>query len=213
MDHRRDIVHELTQRFGTLSPEGLSTFSDLLIPLRVTKGTKILRKGEVCKYIYFIEKGLLRQCYEKNGKQLTEHIGYEGSIIMCIESLFRHEASRLTIEALEPSTLYAIPFDEYLHLTHSSYEFCAFLMNIYKESLILSQKKADTLRFETAKERYLRTLRDHPDIIRRAPLHIVASYLQMTPETLSRVRTATNKLIPKTEDDTGAEKNALVSEL
>ena len=70
---------------------------------------------------------------------------------------------------------------------------CNILLNILKESLILSQHKADTIRFENAKERYARTIKDHPDIIRRAPLHIVASYLQMTPETLSRVRTAASE--------------------
>ena len=75
-------------------------------------------------------------------------------------------------------------------LAEKSFEFCKLLFAILEQSLILSQHKADTIRFETATERYLRTLRDFPDIIRRAPLHYVASYLQMTPETLSRVRSS-----------------------
>ena len=107
---------------------------------------------------------------------------------MCIESLFKREPSRIAVESLEPARLYALNYDELEKLTHTSYAFCNILFNILKESLILSQQKADTIRFENAKERYTRTKQDHPDIILRAPLHIVASYLQMTPETLSRVR-------------------------
>ena len=57
-----------------------------------------------------------------------------------------------------------------------------------ENSLIVSQEKADSLRFEPAHERYARLLRKHPEILKRAPLVYIASYLQMTPETLSRVR-------------------------
>ena len=62
------------------------------------------------------------------------------------------------------------------------------MFSIQQRALIVSQRKADVLRFETAKERYIRTMKENPEIIRRAPLHNVASFLQMSPETLSRVR-------------------------
>jgi hypothetical protein len=55
-------------------------------------------------------------------------------------------------------------------------------------SLIISQQKADTLRFESAQERYAKLLKQHPEILKRAPLLYIASLLQMSPETLSRVR-------------------------
>lgn len=199
MDKRRDIARELARRYGTLSTEGLNHLTDMLIPMKVNKGTIILHEGEVCQYIYFIDRGLIRQMYTKNGKELTEHIGYEGGIIMCIESLFKQKPSHLSIEALEPSMLYAIPYNDFMYYAHNAFEYCNLIMSILQESLVVSQEKADTLRFETAKERYLRTLQDHPDIIRRAPLHIVASYLQMTPETLSRVRTATSESVGKND--------------
>lgn len=192
MERRREIARFFARKYsekGEISSQSLDILTNLLVPIRVLRGTTVLSEGEVCKYIYYIDRGLIRQYYIKSGKILTEHIGYEGSIIMCIESLFNHEPSRLSVEALEPCTLYALPYDEMIMVAHSSFEFCNLLMSIYKESLILSQQKADALRFSSAKERYKRTLSEHPEIIRRAPLHIVASYLQMTPETLSRVRT------------------------
>ena len=146
MDKRRDIARDLARRYGVLSTESLDQLTDIIIPMKVTKGTKILKEGELCKHIYYIERGLVRQVYTKNGKELTEHIGYEGGIIMCIESLFNGKPSYLTVEALEPSLLYAIPYDEYMRLARNKFEFCNILLAILQESLIVSQRKADTLR-------------------------------------------------------------------
>jgi len=189
MEKKREVAHVLAQAYGPLSKEAEAQLASMLVEQRTLKGRFLLEKGQVCQHIYYVGQGMLRQVYDKGGRQVTEHIAYEGGMIMCIESLFRREPSAIAIEALEPSVTYGIPYEDFCLLTRRSYEYCAFLIRIFQESLIISQQKADTLRFETAKERYLRTLKDHPGIIRRAPLNMVASYLQMTPETLSRVRT------------------------
>lgn len=188
MDQRKEIARDIARRYVTLSKECLDQFAEILTPLKFKRGAKIVAEGEVCENLYYIEKGLTRQYYTKNGKEVTEHLEYEGGIVMCIESFFLREPSHLIIETLEPSKIYAIPYDKLQELTRTSYEFCKLMFAFLEHSLISSQRKADTLRFESAKERYLRTLHDHPDLIRRAPLHHVASFLQMTPETLSRVR-------------------------
>ena len=188
MDQRKDIAREIARRYVTLSKDALDKFAEILVPLKFKRGETPVKDGDVCDSLYYIEKGLTRQYYVKNGKEVTEHLEYEGGIVMCIESFFLQEPSRLVIETLEPSKIYAIPYNKLQELTRTSYEFCQLMFSFLEHSLILSQRKADTLRFESAKERYLRTLNDHPDLVRRAPLHYLASYLQMTPETLSRVR-------------------------
>ena len=109
---------------------------------------------------------------------------------MCLESLLKQEPTRLMIEALENSVVYGLPHDELLELAAEHYEIEVMYRTLIENSLILSQQKADTLRFESANERYRRLLREHPEIIQRAPLSHIASYLLMTPETLSRVRSA-----------------------
>ena len=188
-DKRKDIARDLARRYGTLTPAELDQLTAIITPVKLTRGQLAVQYGDICRNIYYVQRGLVRQVYVKNGKECTEHISYEGGIVMCIESLFNETPSTLAVEALEPTTLYAIPYKEYMELAQVTFNFCSILLAILKESLIVSQHKADTLRFESARDRYTRTLIDHPDIIRRAPLHIVASYLQMTPETLSRVRT------------------------
>lgn len=142
--------------------------------------------------IYTIStKGLVRQFYYKNEKELTEHIGAEGEIFMCIESLFREEPTKLQVEALEPCQLYLIPKHRLEQVALHNVNIQILYRKILEESLIVSQVHADLLRFETAQNRYLRLCKLKPQVVLRAPLVYIASYLQMTPETLSRVRSAT----------------------
>lgn len=159
-----------------------------MIRQEVAKGEIALNEGEVCHEIVFVGKGMLRQFYYKNGKDLTEHFSYEGCIIICIESLLKQEPTRLMVEALEPSVVYKIPYDALQRLISQSAEIHTFYRKVLEYSLIVSQIKADSWRFETARERYNLLMEKHPEIIKRAPLAHIASYLLMTPETLSRVR-------------------------
>jgi CRP-like cAMP-binding protein len=190
-DRRRDVARDICRTYGvTLSVEALHAFANILVPMKVLRGHKLVNEGDVCDSMFYVDRGMVLQHYKKNNVTVTEHISHEGDMVICIESFFQRQPTRLMVHALETSVLYAIPYDKLQKLTEQSYEMCQLMFKFLERSLILSQQKADTLRFETAMERYVRTLRDHPDIIRRSPLHYVASYLQMTPETLSRVRAA-----------------------
>lgn len=188
-----NIAKEISEQYCKIGEEDMNLLAGILVPIKIKKGVNIVSENEICKNIYFIKKGLIRQFYVKNGKEITEHIAHEGNIVICIESFFKQEPTRLMVQSLEPSIVYAIPYHGLNEITKQSYDICKLKFAILEQSLINSQIKADIIRFETAKERYLRTLNTEPEIIRRAPLHHVASYLQMTPETLSRVRTAFNK--------------------
>ena len=122
------------------------------------------------------------------GDVFPEHFSLESDVVICIESILLQQPTRLMIEALEAGTLYMIPADQFLKLSKESWEINMFYRKMLEFSLILSQKKADSWRFETARERYLRLMADQPEVVQRAPLAHIASYLLMTPETLSRVR-------------------------
>ena len=100
----------------------------------------------------------------------------------------RQQPTRLMVEVLENTVIYGIPHDPLLALCAEDYDMEVLYRRLLENSLILSQHKADFFRFETANERYARLLREQPEIVRRAPLSHIASYLLMTPETLSRAR-------------------------
>lgn len=186
----REIARELARKYSTMTHEELDMLESILVPKRYSKGEMILKEGEVCENIYYIDKGLVRQFYFKNNKELTEHIGSDGEIFMCIESLFKEEPTRLQIEALEPSSIYLIPKHRLEQVALHNVNIQILYRKILEESLIISQIHADLLRFETAQNRYLRLCKMKPQVVLRAPLVYIASYLQMTPETLSRVRAA-----------------------
>ena len=173
----KELAKEICNKYNVhMSPESLAAFTGIIKPIRLLRFESPFVRRDVCKSLYYVKRGLVIQHYEKNGEDVVEHISHEGDMVICIESTFTHTPSEIEVTMLEPGTLVSIPYDEVRQL---ALEF----------SLILSQHKADMLRFESAKQRYLRTLEENPELIRRTPVHYIASYLQVRPETLSRVRT------------------------
>ena len=187
----RDIARELARKYSTMTHDELDVLESILVPMKFTKGQMILSEGEVCKHVYYIERGLIRQFYFKNGKQITEHLGEDRSIFMCIESLFREEPTKLQVEALEPTWVYGLPKQKLEQVALHNVNIQILYRKILEESLITSEIHAHLVRFETAQARYKRMCKLSPQVILRAPLVYIASYLQMTPETLSRVRSST----------------------
>lgn len=187
----RDIARELARKYSTMTHDELDVLESILVPMKFSKGEMILKEGEVCRSIYYLDKGMIRQFYYKNSKEVTEHLGEDHTIFMCIESLFKEEPTLLQVEALETSMIYAIPKAALEREAMRNINIQMMYRKILEESLIISQVHADLVRFETAQNRYKRMCKLAPQVILRAPLIYIANYLQMTPETLSRVRTST----------------------
>lgn len=186
-----DIARQMVSDYHLQADkESTHALADILICKKYKKGEMILNEGEVCKCMRYVEKGMLRQYYFKYEKDMTEHISYEKGVVICLESYFRQEPTRLMIEALEPSVIWEIDKEQIDKLAVEHSVIGVLYRKILENSLIESQIKADTLRFEPAHERYNKLLQIHPEILKRAPLVYIASLLQMTPETLSRVRAA-----------------------
>ena len=185
-----EIAKQFTEQYRRLSPEGTRALSLIMEPLKLAKGKLFVKEGEVSDYVHYIEKGLVRQFYFKNNRDLTEHISYEGNIVICLESYLREEPTRLMAETLEPSIIWRIRKGDFYLLSEQMREIELLYHKILEYSLLSSQQKADDLRFETAANRYRLLMKRHPEIIKRAPMIHIASLLQMTPETLSRVRSS-----------------------
>ncbi|MBQ4223906.1 MAG: Crp/Fnr family transcriptional regulator [Prevotella sp.] len=187
----RDIARELARKYSTMTHDELDILEGILVQRKFAKGELVLKEGDVCRDILYIHSGLLRQFYNKKGRMVTEHLGVDGTIVMCIESLFREEPTILQVEALEPTICYALPKRRLEEVALHNVNIQILYRKILEESLILSQVHADLVRFETAQDRYKRLRKLMPKVVQRAPLNFIANYLQMTPETLSRVRSAT----------------------
>ena len=105
----RDVARELARRYSTMRQDELDMLESILVPMKFAKNELVLKEGETCTNIYWVVKGLVRQFYFKNDKEVTEYMATENTIVMCIESLFREQPTVLQIKALEPTILIAIP--------------------------------------------------------------------------------------------------------
>ena len=191
LNTKHDVARELARKYSTMTLDELSLLESILVPMKFSRGQLVLKEGEVCHYIYYVDRGLVRLFYFKNDKELTEHLQVEGNIVMSIESLFKERPTTLQIEAIENSIIYGLPRQSLEEIALHNGNIQILYRKILEESLIQSQVHADMLRFETAQDRYKKLCKMQPQIVLRAPMNYIASYFQMTPETLSRVRNST----------------------
>lgn len=184
-----DIIKSFGDKYGVrLSGASAEKLCSVLIRREYPKDEIILNIGQICRDLYIIEKGMIRQFYYKNGKDISEHFSCEGDIVLCIESLFSKEPTQLIIETLEPTIVHLLNYERLFQLCDEYRDISQLYRNFMEFDLIVSQRKADSWRFENAKERYDRFRREYPEAAKRASVAHIASYLLMTPETLSRVR-------------------------
>ncbi|MFA6830674.1 MAG: Crp/Fnr family transcriptional regulator [Bacteroidaceae bacterium] len=197
-----------SSRYPDMPDEVLDILNRVVEKKELSKGEILFKEGDYATYIVGVKTGLIRQFYVRNGKDITEHFSYEGCTLMCLESFLKEEPTKLQAEALEPSIVYLISKEKLERLIKSYREIGIYYRKVLEYSLIQSQIKADLLRYETAKERYIHLGEEQPEVLKRAPLAYIASYLIMTPETLSRVRnTVIQEEIEKQKAASSKERN------
>jgi CRP/FNR family transcriptional regulator, anaerobic regulatory protein len=156
---------------------------------KIQKNQFLLQYGEVCRYIYFVEKGLLKMySIDKNGKEHIIQFAPESWLISDRSSLYFNEKSVYYIEAVEDSEVLLLHSDFINKLIGefpNSLEKSDILVQKHIKSL---QDRINSLLGETAEERYMKFIRMYPDLLLRVPQWMIASYLGITPESLSRVR-------------------------
>ena len=183
-----EIAREMTERYVKLSDADLQLLASILVRKEVKRGEIIIPDGIVCRDHIYVESGLIRQFYYKNGHDVTEHFSTRGDTVMSIESLYAGVTNHLMAEALEPSVLWLHNYRKFIELVEKSWGIAKYYRLFQEADLIETQHKADAFRFENSRERYERFAKDYPEAAKRAPLQHIASYLLMTPETLSRIR-------------------------
>jgi len=184
-----EIIKQILNKYNViLSDDSLNEFLSILERKEYKKEEIILQQGQISRYMYIIEKGIIRQFYYKDGRNITEHFSSEGEIATCIESLFLQQPTLLNVEAIEPSVIYLLNYERFKKLTDKYADINKLYQSILEYKLVVSQRKADSWRFESSHERYERFCKEYPIVSKRASIADIASYLLMSPETLSRVR-------------------------
>lgn len=184
------LLQEAITSISPLSVENMNSFLTAWKHWSVPKEYVLVREHTVSDYIYFIEKGVARIYYYKNDKEITEWIAMDKQFFLSITSFFERKPSHLIIQTLEPSEVYGIHHNDFMALADKYHDIEKLLRKMVTGSLILSQVRMDAIQFETAQQRYERLLNVSPNIIQRVPLSYIASFLGVTLETLSRIRSA-----------------------
>jgi CRP-like cAMP-binding protein len=162
---------------------------EYLMPKKLRKHQYILQDGDVSKYMVFIEKGAMRSYFvDGKGVEFITQFATEGNFIGDIGSYMSGEPSIYNIDALEESELVLISKASQLELVEKLPKYDQFLhLQLQMGFVNLQSRLLDIISLNT-EQRYLKLIAHCPDIVRRIPQHMIASFLGTTPETLSRIR-------------------------
>lgn len=169
--------------------EGLLGALDTMSEQRVlSKGELLIREGQVEKHLYYIESGAVRVFLLSEFEELTIRFGYEGSFINSLSSFIKGTPSEFFIEAIRKSSIRVISKEGLMKFVNESSERQK-QYNSLLETLVCQQieREIDLLTVSPS-ERLRRVLERSPNLFQEIPLKYIASYLRMTPETLSRIR-------------------------
>jgi len=184
-----ELLHDTIQRTVEIKEDEFLAFTKYFTYKKIEKREFFLTEGEICFHQAFVKKGILRSyTLDNNGNEIILQFASERWWVADLSSYINHEPSFLNIEALEDSEL--------LLLTRPAWEEAMkeipilerFYRLIIQNHLISTQKRLVHSLSETAEEKYLRFLETFPDSVQRVPQHMIASYLGIARETLSRVR-------------------------
>jgi CRP-like cAMP-binding protein len=163
-------------------------FQEIFVERDIPSKTILLLEGEIATHVHFIQKGCFRLWFNKDGKDITFQFFFEGQAVASIDSFITNQPSIYTIESIEPATIISISkeyFEQLQRLYPEMKEgFQEILFQRFQNyaQLFLSRIK------DTPRERYEDLINNHPEIIKRVPQHYIASYLGITPISLSRIR-------------------------
>ncbi len=184
-------MQELLNHIKTIHPISAKAEKALLgisKEVQFHKGADIQAIGHTCKTIYFVKKGCVRVYYFKEDIDITESFEFENSFVARAESLFTGKPSLKAIQAIEDTTLIAIDSNKLFQLFDSHPDLERLFRKIIEMAYVNTVNRIESLQFHTADQRYFNLLKDHKDILKRIPLKYIASYLGITPVSLSRIR-------------------------
>lgn len=184
-----ELLYEKISAVIHIDKEAFDDFKTLFVPKRLRKRQYFLQEGDVCKYQAFVEKGLLRSYTvdEKGGEHILQFAS-EGWWMADLSSYLTREPSFLNIDALEDAELLLLSKPSWEQAMKEVPALEHYFRIIIQNHLVATQKRLLQSLAETAEEKYNRFLNTYPECVQRMPQHMIASYLGVTRETLSRIR-------------------------
>ncbi|WP_114750021.1 Crp/Fnr family transcriptional regulator [Pleomorphovibrio marinus] len=170
------------------TPEEKAALENILKPRILAKNELFLREGAVCTSIGLIEKGSARLYYTIDGKEVSKDFLFENSVIGSFGSFFTQLPSALNVATLEETHILEMGYQDVIFLYEHYPAWQKLGRIIAQDQFIRIERREASLLKDPATVRYLNLIEEHPKVFKRVPLQHIASYLRITPETLSRYR-------------------------
>ena len=180
---------KLVNGLTTISEERLRKVCGALSIRSVAAKTVMVQKGQVADELYFIQKGLMRLFYTTNDlAEITGFIFSENMFAGCLESFLTQQPSLQTMEALEPTVLLVLSKNHLEELYETIPESHIIMRKVMEHRFVSSQQILSSYILYKPEERYIHFTKKFPSLLQRVPQHIIASFLGITPVSLSRIR-------------------------
>jgi CRP-like cAMP-binding protein len=182
-------LKESIQEHVSLTDEEWELCKNNFRPKRMLKRQFLLQEGDVCRELAFVEKGALYSyTVDSKGNQHVIRFAFDGWWMANLQSFFTGNPTTLNIEVLEDSELLMLDRKNHKKLLDEIPAYERYHRIILQNAYVALQQRAENALGLTAEEKYARLIEQNPEFLNRVPLNLVASYLGVSPETLSRVR-------------------------
>lgn len=182
------VIINILEQFAAVSEEAKAELTDLVLIEEYKAGSCILEQGKICKTLYFLQSGCVRSFHDQDGKKITSWFAFENDPVTSMYSFVSQKPSFETIEVLEDSILYAISYQNLQLLFEKYPEFNLIGRLLTEKYYIGLEERTMSLQTQSAKDRYQQIVEHQPQLLQRASLGMIASYLGISQETLSRIR-------------------------
>ena len=171
-----------------LSDAELEALEECLLVRDVPKGEFVVKAGQICKYVSFVNKGLVRLYYTIDGKDISIGFAGAGEYTAECESFLTRKPAAQNIDALTDSQVIDLGFDDMQRLYKEYSAFQEFGRKISEMLFILINQRNTALLALTPEERYRNMIASNPQLLQQVPQYMLASFIGVTPEHLSRIR-------------------------
>jgi CRP-like cAMP-binding protein len=183
-----ETLYQYIKPFVTFSEQEKRVLEDAFTFRQVPKKFKLTEEGKIAKELYFILKGLVRLYYTKDGEEITGYIFKEHLFASSYDSFLRKVPSIQTLETLEDCDLLVITYNRLQQLYDDVPNMHIVARKVAEQRFINAQLILSSFILDSPEERYRKFEEQHGDLLLRVPHHIIASYLGITPVSLSRIR-------------------------
>lgn len=171
-----------------LTEEEADIFLSAFVRTEMKKKEVFVQEGKVCHKVGLIEKGLMLCVYQKDGNEIIDEFAFENSFITNYYSFLTHTPSTKEIRCLEDTILHVVSREQLNELA-AEHPFIARMSGLMNEKLFIrAHERISSLLLDSAHDRYMKLIAQRPDLTQRLPQYLIASYLNLKPETISRIR-------------------------